>query len=181
MVILASEDALLERAVGNQADVQLAARCQDAIPLGCTMQQAVVHLVGCQREPAARERSVGVAHLPGRVVADANRPYLPGCHLIGQRVHEQVDAQERIRPVDLVEIDPRHAQAREAGVEGPCHLPSRPARGIRRELGGDDDTALVTPNQRAQDALRFAASIDLGGVEEVDARLAADAIGLFDV
>ena len=55
MVILAGEDALFERAVGNQAHIQLAAGRQHATLLGRTVQQAVVHLVGCQRDATARE------------------------------------------------------------------------------------------------------------------------------
>ena len=74
-------------------------------------------------------------------------------------------------PVHLVQIDPAHAQALEAGVDRRIHCTHAPARGRGHVLGGDHRRTRIARAQPANHALRFAEAIKLGGVQKVGAAL----------
>ncbi len=95
---------------------------------------------------------------------------------IGERAERLVDVGARVRTVDLVEVDPVGLQAPQRVldlVDDPA--PRVPAvvwviahRHVR--LRGQHDVVTPAPGERfADDLLRFAGGVDIGGVDEVDA------------
>jgi hypothetical protein len=106
---------------------------------------------------------------------------LAGAHDVVQRLHRLLDRRARVPPVDLVEVDVVGAQAAQAGVDlehdGLARQPAPvgPLAHHAVHLGGQHH--FFTPGEVVQrppdDLLAGAVGVDVGGVEEVDARFDA--------
>jgi len=114
-------------------------------------------------------------HRRGADIAD-----LAGLHDIVECIDGFLDWGRGIEAVDLVEIDIIEAEAAQAVVDGVHHMLAREADFVRArahraaQLCRNDDVFAVGAEvlqRAAEDFLRDAARIDIGGVEEIDAGL----------
>ena len=102
---------------------------------------------------------------------------LAGAHEIGQRAQRLVDRDVRTGPVDLVEVDvvgaeaPQRRVARAQDVQARVALIVRAETGPPVDLGAEDHLVAAAGQRLADDALRIARVVDVGGIDEVDARV----------
>src|ERR1700694_4785310 len=75
---------------------------------------------------------------------------------------------ERAWPVELIQIDPMHAESSRAAS---CSRPHHERQADRKKLGGDEHVAAPVSNRLADDALRPAEPVELRGVDEIDPQL----------
>jgi hypothetical protein len=125
------------------------------------------------------EAVLGLAHLGGGVVADADRFDASSFVFGGEGFHQGRLAHEKVEgPMDLIQGDFRGAEAIEAGGEGivDCGFVGAPGEG--EVLGGEADLgAVFLPRlaeqggfgEASEEAFGFAEAVDFGGVEEGDA------------
>jgi len=112
---------------------------------------------------------VGPHRRGGADVSDLAAP-----HGVVERGQRLLDRRVVVPPVELVQVDRLHAQPIEAVFELLFdRLPREPA-GVRVRLGhlevrlrGDDALLAVALQRLAEDALRLAVRVHVGGVEEV--------------
>ena len=105
LVILAGEEPLLQRGIGDDGDPQLLGRRQSAIRLDVPIEQAVLHLVRGQPKAMLRQRRVRTTHARHVEVADADRSDLIVRHQIRHGAHLILDRGEAQGIVHLVQID----------------------------------------------------------------------------
>ena len=113
--------------------------------------------------------------LLGGVGGAADHPDLALVDEVGQRAERVVDVGRRVGPVGLVEVDVVGVEPAQAVL----HLAHDPAAGRpavvrvlahrRHELGGQHHLVAPALQRLADDLLRLAAGVHVGGVDEVDA------------
>ena len=103
-----------QREVGENADVVPLAQRQQLV-LRVAHQHAVLRLHADVRRQVLRPRGPDrLAQLPSRVVGAANVAHLPGPHQVVQRPQRLLDGRQRVRPVDLVQVDVVRVQGPQA-------------------------------------------------------------------
>jgi hypothetical protein len=164
-VVPAAEQPLRERAVGDHEPAgrprprqQLALRRADG--------QAVAHLV---REHRAAERCLGRAPLAQRAVAHADALDGPVPARVGEAAHGDAHRHDRVRRVELVEVEPLDAEPARARARAPAHHARHRQYGI--QLRGEERLVAPAGDRGADDPLRAAEPVDLGGVDHVDAQV----------
>ncbi len=145
-----------EREVGDQGHVELAAGVEHAVRLGLTVQQAVVDLVGRERDVRLRQVVGHPPHLFGAEVADADGLGLAGLHRLREPVSEGRHLGEREGEVHIVQVDCGQAQALEGRIKRGNEMPLRGARHEGRELGRNDRAASVLADAVADQPLGLA-------------------------
>ena len=164
-VVLAGEQALRERAVGDDDPaVRLGVRHQ--VAFWPAVGEAVPDLVA--QHPGA-ERVFGRDPAAQRVVADAHLVDQP-CPL--QRAHAAHDRpipDSRVGLVNLVQVE--LARAEPAGARDRALLHHRGDRHHRQDLRRQEDRLEVVAQRRAENPLAAPEPVDLGGVEQRDAKL----------
>ena len=185
----AGEQAGVERAVRDQADAEAAQR-GDHLQLHGPHGEVVQALLRRQaHEVACRGGALGEGHVPGGEVAAADVADLA---LADQLLHRLPDLLPRRRPVDvvhLIQVDVIGLQPPQARLAGPPDVVGRQPAVVRAEShrlvhlrGQDDVVAVPAALQPPADGLlrdavpllhvrRLRAAVDVGGVEEVDARI----------
>ena len=176
---LARQPAAGQRAPGDHAHAVLAAGGQH-VGLDAAGEDRVGRLLADEAlEAALAGDPLGLHDLRRRVGRGADVAHLALGHEVGQRAERLVVVGPRVPAVDLVEVDPVGLQALQRGLDL-AHDPAPRVAGLVRvvahravELGGEDDVvAPVVGGQRlADDLLGLAARVDVGGVDEVDARV----------
>ena len=142
--------------------------------------QVVVVLHGHEARPSVPLRDRQHLHqLPRVHRAGPQVEHLPLAHQLVQRGERLLDRRVRVRPVDLVEVDPLHPEPPQRGLARLDDVlpgqpaPVRPRSHPHLHLGGDD--RLVTRGELAHplagDLLAHAERIHVRRVEEVDAEL----------
>jgi hypothetical protein len=170
--------------VHEHADVVLGAPGQD-VGLYVAAEEVVGRL-----QALHRERALQFGHLVCIEVRHADVADLAGLDELGQRLAGVGERGLVVRPMDLVEIDVVDAQGLQALVDA---LAQPGGGGVAQEvvallaqaaLGGDDQfvavCAQLVAQRRGQQTLGGAPAVALGGVEEVDTKLAGAADGLVD-
>ena len=164
-VVAARQEALGERAVGDDhAAVSL--RPQDQLALGAAREERVLDLV---EEHAPAELLLGPLPASEVEVAHAHLGHHAGVHQFAQPAHGLAQRHDRVGPVDLVEVDPIHAEA--AGGGPGAVADHRGHRHQGEELGRQHHVGAPLAQRGAEDAFARPEAIDLGGVEERDAEL----------
>src|SRR5206468_7270669 len=173
---LAGEEAAPERAVGHEADAQLAARLEDAAsPLGVAAPQRILALHGGDRVHRVR-----AAQRVGRAFGEAEVAHLARLHELRHRADRLLDRHGRIDAVLVVEIDRFEAEPLQAAVAGVAHIVGlardthrAPALAHEAELGREHDA--VAPSARGEETadhrLVVAAAVRIGGIPEGHADL----------
>jgi hypothetical protein len=150
---------------------------REHVRLDAAGQDRVGRLLGHEAlAPAPLGDPLGLDDLAGREGRGADVAHLALAHEVGQRAERLVDVRVVLGTVDLVEVDPVRAQAAQAVLD----LSDDPAAGVAElvgvlahravHLGGEHHVVAAAPGQRlADDHLRLAARVDVGGVHEVDA------------
>ena len=147
------------------------------------VQQVVVHL-GRDRPGQVRGagRPVGVGDLPGREVAVADVADLARADQVVERPERLLDRRRRVRGVDLVEVDVVGPEAAQAVLDRPDDPAARRAPLVRASRSSGMPNLVARTNrsrrpaskrpswlsERAR-ALRRAAAVDVGRVDEGDA------------
>jgi len=128
---------------------------------------------------------LGLDDVRGWHLRGAEVPDLAGLDEVGQRAECLVDVGNPIRDTHLVEVDPVGLKPAQRALDSLCDPPPRRTEMVgvvvaerNTELDGDYDVVAPPVRQRlAQDLLRLAGGIAIGGIDEVDAgvqRLADD-------
>ena len=176
-VVLAGEQATLEREVGQHPDaVGLAGR--DHVVLERAVEQGVVVLDRHEALQAGRARGpVGVRELPRVEVGAAEVAHLALPDQVGQGRQRLLDRGDVARHVQLVEVEVVGLQPPQARLHGPDDVAAaRPGsvvagRAALPELGGQHELVAL-PLERGADQLLGPAervAVGVGGVEEGDA------------
>ena len=178
---LPGQAALVQRHARDHGDAQLPAQ-REQLVLGCLVEDVVDHLHGVDQ--AGPQRPEHVRRF-APVDADAHVPDQP---IAPERLHGTlppgVVGPLVLPDVELHQVDGRrpdlaqHPGHRRPDVVGREHVPD-PAPGLRRplavpgrDLGREEQLAArVRGPQLAHQAVRRAVPVDLGGVEEGDARV----------
>ena len=130
--------------------------------------------------PAVEPRDVDrLGELPGMHRGGADIAGLAGLHHVMQRLQRFLDRRRVVEAVDLVEIDIIGAEPAQAVVDLVEDRLARQAGAVRagahavEHLGGEHD--VLAPGEildgAADDLLRGAVRIDIGGIEEIDPEL----------
>ena len=120
-----------------------------------------------------RERAFDLLRRP---FAEADVARLALAHHVAQRLHGLLDRRAAVVAMALIEIDMVDAQALQRAVDLLGDLRARQAAvggAHRKEHLGRQDVRLARPARQnlAQEGLRRAAAVDIGGVDEVDAEV----------
>ena len=123
---------------------------------------------------------LGLRHLPRRRVGYADVAHLAGAHQVVERAHRLVDRRELVPGVHPVEVDVVGLQAAQRLLARGDDVLARGAAGVRiagvkvrEELRGNDHavaTRAIVGDEVADDLLRVAAGVAVGGVDEVAAQ-----------
>ena len=117
--------------------------------------------------------------LPGAHVGSADVAGLAGFHHVMQRFHGFLDRHGRVGSVDLIEVDEVGSEAAQAVVDLAQDRLARQAGAVRSrphpaiDLGCDHDVLAAHEilQRAADDFLRGAVRIDIGGIEKIDAEV----------
>ncbi|MEZ4482936.1 MAG: hypothetical protein R3B97_17715 [Dehalococcoidia bacterium] len=90
---------------------------EDAVGLGCAVHEAVVDLVGDERDAALRKGPLGGAELALAVVGDTDVFDFARAHGVSEAAHDRFVAKDGERVVDLVQANLFDAKALEAVIE----------------------------------------------------------------
>src|SRR5207249_480044 len=118
--------------------------------------------------------------VPAREVGAADVAHLARAHEVVERAQRLLDARERVEAVELVEVHVVRAEAAQARLAGPDQVEARRADVVRSRAGAkgslrrDDHLLAAAGDGLAQDLLREARRVDVGGVEHVEAGLETD-------
>src|SRR5881398_2239538 len=170
---LPGQEAAPERAVGDEADPQLAARREDPV----LRVAAPERVFGLQRGDGVHR-----ARAPERLgprFREAEPAHLPRAHQVGHRAHRVLDRRVRIHAVLVVEVDRLEAEALQAPVARGAHVLRAPVDGAHprvvaahdAELGGDDDLLAPAAEGAPDQLLVGVRAVHVGGVEEGDAEV----------
>ena len=178
--VLARQQAAGQRAPDQQPEA-LVDRGRDDLVLGLARLQRVVDLVGDERlvvvDAGDAER---LGHLPARVVRAADVADLAVPHERVERAQRLLERRLAVPLVDLVEVDPVRAEPAQAVLAGLDDVGARQAGVVgtvaHREahLGGERDAVAPALDRLADDLLRRALRVDVGGVHERHARVEAE-------
>ena len=148
------------------------------LALDAAVEDRIGRLLGAEaRQPAPLRHPLRLDDLRGREGRRADRAHLARPHQIGEGRQRLLDVGVRRGPVDLVEIDVVGLQAAQRGLDRLRDPASRIALLVRIvahravHLGGQHDVVAPTLQRLADDLLRLAAAIPVGGVDEVDAEI----------
>ena len=175
----AGQAALGKRAVRDAAD-SLVGEQAEHLALFLALHQVVLVLHGDEPGPAVQVGDVlHLGELPGPHRRGADVAGLAGLDDVVQGLHGLLDRRVGVEAVDLVEVDVVGAEAgQEASICSMIALRDRPAPPgtvvhLEIHLGGQDDVvaAAVLLQRPADDLLRAAGAVDVGGVPEGDAEL----------
>ena len=127
---------------------------------------------------AAIGHPLGLHDLRGGHLGRAQEPDLARMHEVGEGAEGLVDVGVRIGDADLVEIDPVGLEPAQRTLDTFDDPPPRGSSVVgirverRAELDGEHHTVAPPAGQRlADDLLRLAAGVAVGGVDEVDPRV----------
>ena len=158
------QPALFHRAVGHGRRRPLRQRRQQ-VELRAAANDIVEHLVG---GAAGSSRPGQLRHVVGVEVADA-----PGGDLSGrlQRLHafHRLGQGHGASPVQQIEVQPVGAQPLQARLAGPGDTAAPGVLGI--DLADEENLLAEIPQRLAQEALRGALAVHLGGVDQAHAEL----------
>jgi hypothetical protein len=167
------------RAVGDDADAVGLGHRQD-LDLGLALHQAVHRLGDLQARPVVPlleiDRALG---LPRRPVADRGVDHLARAHQVLEPAHRFLDRRQRVVAMQEQHIDAIGLQPLEAGLDRLDDMAPRGAACVEVgadlgvDLGGEHKVVAMALHQPAEDLLRNALVVLVGGVEEVDAGVAA--------
>ncbi len=151
---------------------------RDQFVLDAPIQEIVRRLLAdVAGEPEALAHGERLHHHPGRMGRAADVADLAGAHEIGQRAERLVDRDLGAGPVDLVEVDVVGAEPAQRRVAGAQDVQARVALIVGTEagppvdLGAEDHLVAAAGQGLPDDALRIARVVDVGGIDEVDARV----------
>ena len=120
--------------------------------------------------------------LPSGIVADARVQHLAGAHRVLERAHVLLKRRQRVVMVQIKDLDAVGSQPLQARVDGAAHVAARGAArvdvaaGRIEALRGDDQAFALASDQLAENFLGTALVVLVGGVEEIDSRVAAGAV-----
>ena len=145
------------------------------VELDAADEHRVRRLLGAEAlEVAGARGPLRLDDLAGRVGGGADVADLALLDEVGQRAEGFLNVGFGVRSVDLVEVDPVGAEP----LEGVLDLGDDPAAraaalvGIvahrHEELGGEHDVVATALQCLADDLLRLAGGVDVGGIDEVD-------------
>jgi hypothetical protein len=177
-VVLAGQDAHAERAPGEQREVERPGHGRE-LTLDGALDQAVLSLGGHERcPPVPGGDRVGVGDDPRGRVADPEVEHLAGSDLVVERAHDLLDRCEEVPDVHPEHVDVVGAQALQARVERVHEALAVVAGAVgigwvarERVLRGQHPAVAFGRDDFADVALRGAARVVVGGVDEVAARL----------
>src|SRR2546425_4662158 len=169
IVVLSGEDALADRAPGEDRDALPLAVGEDLgfdLPLEHVVPYLVRHNVR-PREMGSRLREIADREVAHPDVADPARPVegLESLHRLPQG-----DLTPRIRPMHLIEVDLPDSEALQARGTRFLHVvrAKMPPANLRRD---EDVVPTDVPNRSRHDPLGVAVAVRLRGVHEVDPKL----------
>ena len=125
--------------------------------------QAVLHLVG-QHRPA--EHPLGGLPIVQGVVAHADMGDQTVALQLPKGREQRARGNDGIRPMGLVEVDPIHTEAAQAGLSPLTDDGIK--RRHREELGGNERLVPSTGDGLPDGSFRAAETVDLRGVDQVD-------------
>ena len=168
------QEAAAERAVGHEADAQLAHRVEQDLALHVAGPQRVLGLEGGDRVDRVRP-----ADGLGRRLGQAEVAHLARLHQLAHGADRLLDRRLRVHPVLVVEVDVVEAEpaqrvvARLLDVLGPAVHAAvrRVVSADDAELGGQHDLVAPVGDRAADQLLVGAAAVHVGGVEEAHAQL----------
>ena len=181
------EEALAERAVGDEADAELGEDGDDVV-LPVAPPQRVLALDG-----GDGMHGVGPADRVGGCFGEPEVSDLPGVDELLDRPGDVLDRHIRVDAVLVVEVDVVGAQPAQRTLDGAADARRIAAQATgqdtvllerKPELGGDDNLVAVRLEGLTDDVLVGERPVHLGGVEERDAELDGtsddgDAVGSF--
>src|SRR5437867_669370 len=170
---LPGQEAAPERAVGDEADPELATGGEDPV----LRVAAPERVLGLHR--GDRVHRAGAAERLGPRLGEAEPAHLARAHEVGHRTHGVLDRGARVHPVLVVEVDRLDAEALQAPVACGAHVLRPPVDGAHprvvaahdAELGGDDDLVAPAADPAPDELLVGVGAVHVGGVEEVDAEV----------
>jgi len=171
--VLAGEQARGQRVVGDHREVAAFARRHDLV-LDPALEQVPLDLGGHEPGQAALGRGLdGVVDLRGGTVGARDVAHLARPDQLVERAEGVLYRHGRVRGVLVVQVDVVDAEPAQAGV---ARLPDVVGRGTAlrlahrcAELRCDHGLVASARQCRAEDLLRLAGRVDVGGVEERDA------------
>src|SRR2546423_305077 len=161
-VVLPRQEPLSQRAVGDDQAVALLGPRQHVV-LGLAHDEAVLHLVAQHWSIEGAFRLLPPAQ---REVADTDVADHPGALQPAHPPHRRGDRNDGVRPMDLVKVDAVDTEPVGAGQRPLLH--DRRQRQHGEDLGGEERAVPPRRDRLADDALRLAEAVDLGGVDVVD-------------
>ena len=170
---LAGEEAAPERAVGDEADAELADRREDLV-LGVARPERVLGLKRADRVDLMR-----APDRAGGCLGEAQVAHLALLDELLHRAHRLLDRRVRVHAVLVVEIDVVDAQAAERSVARLMHVLGIAAHAqplaVRpphvAELGGEHHLVAATSDGATHELLVRERAVHVGRVEEVHAQL----------
>ena len=105
---------------------------------------------------------------------------MPLLHQIIQRAQNFFDRRQRVESVQVINVDVIGAEPPQAGFASLNQMVARRSHIVRPlahaegRLGGDQDLVATSVDGLAEDRFRQAVRIDIGGIEQIDARVEAD-------
>src|SRR2546427_6833319 len=172
-VDLPGEEPAPERAVGHEADPELAARRQDLV-LGVARPQRIL---GLQR--ADRVHGVRAAQRRRRRLGEPQVAHLARAHELLHRPDRFLYGDGAVHAMLVVQIDVLHAQPLEGGIARLAHVlrppvdaqPSAVRAAYVAELRSEDHPVAAAPDRPAHQLLVGERAVHVRGVEKRDAEL----------
>ena len=124
---------------------------------------------------AVAGRGLGLAQLRDGEVRAADLAHLARLDEFAQRAQRVGDGHRVVGVVQLVEVDVVGAESAQRVLAGAAHVVGLAPKCVssmrHAELGRDDDLVAAAPERHAEQHLGLGGAVDVGGVEEGDARL----------
>jgi hypothetical protein len=116
-----------------------------------------------------------LADLRGAEIGTANFAHLARLDQLIERAERVGNRYGVIRAVQLIEVDNIGIEAAQAGFDGDTNVIGTRAFALpvhlRAELSSDDDLSAALTQRTGKKFLAFPLTVNVGGVEEVDARI----------
>ena len=177
--VFAGQKPASERAPDHDAEALVLDQRHD-LAFEFTPRNRVVGLDGFEAGVAALLGNAESLHdLPGGIVRAADRAHEAAAHAIIERPQRLFERRDGVEAMDLVEIDMIEAKSFQAGADLIHDVSAREANGVRprphpcAHLGRDDDVLALdakVAQSLADLNLRLAFGIDVGRIDEIDAR-----------